>query len=295
MQIGDAHVSVLAVVALGAVVGFVGGVFGVGGGFMLTPLLAVVFGIPVHVAVGTSLCQIIATSLVSLLKFRKAGLGEVRIDLGLLGGSLIGVDAGTRTLAALAHRTVVVGGVAAPLAPLVLQVAYVVMLAFVLVSFSRGAAGGLEPLDYLRFGPLSRARLPLAVRLPTVQLPRVSMLLVAYVGLGLGFLSGLLGLGGGVVLMPILVYGFGFPMRQAAGTGLLMLFVSSMFGTARHAMMGNVSLPLAMALLAASPVSALLGSRATKRLPAPLLRRGFSAVVVLTMCAVVWDLARKVR
>lgn len=295
MQVGDAQVSLVAIVALGAVVGFVAGLFGVGGGFLLTPLLAAAFGVPIRIAVGTGLCQIIATSLVSWLRFRKAGLGELRVDVGLLGGSLVGVDLGARALGALGERAVVVRGAVVPLAPLVLQASYLATLAFVLVSFARSSSGALEPLDYLRFGPLARARLPLGVRLPTVQLPRVSMLLVAYLGLGLGFLSGLLGLGGGVVLLPVLVHGFGFPLRQAAGTGLLVLFVSAVFGTARHAMMGNVSLPLAMALLAVAPLSAMLGSRATRRLPAPVLRRGFSLVVMLTMGAVAWDLARKVR
>ncbi|MCC6648984.1 MAG: sulfite exporter TauE/SafE family protein [Polyangiaceae bacterium] len=295
MQIGDVTVSTPALVALGAAVGFVGGVFGVGGGFLLTPLLAVVFHVPLHIAVGTGLCQIVATSLVSMLKFRRAGLGELRVDLGLLGGSVLGVEGGARALSALGTRTVSIGGVVAPLAPLVLQTAYVLMLGFVWLSFARPSRSGVEPLDYLRFGPLSRARLPLSVRLPAVQLPRVSMLLIAYLGLGLGFLSGLLGIGGGVVLMPVLVHGFGFPLRQAAGTGLLVLCVTAAVGTARHAMVGNVSLPLAMALLAAAPVSAMLGSRATKRLPATALRRGFSVVLLLTMAAVAWDLWRKVR
>lgn len=295
MDVGGASVSVAAIVALGACVGFVAGLFGVGGGFLLTPLLAVVFGVPIRVAVGTGLCQIVATSLVSMLKFRKAGLGEMRVDLALLGGSLIGVDAGARALAALGDRTVSVGSSVVPLAPVVLQASYVAMLLFVLVSFSRPAGGAVEPLEYLRFGPLARARLPLAVRLPAVQLPRVSLLLLSYIGLGLGFLSGLLGIGGGVVLLPVLVHGYGFPLRHAAGTGLLVLFVSAIFGTARHAMMGNVSLPLAMALLVAAPLAAMLGSRATKSLPARALRFGFSAVLMLTIAAVAWDLSRKVH
>jgi hypothetical protein len=121
----------------------------------------------------------------------------------------------------------------------------------------------------------------------------VSAPLIAYVGLGLGVLSGLLGVGGGVVLMPVLVYGFGFPLRQAAGTGILVLLASAMMGTFVHALAGHVELRLAFPLLVTATLSAQLGARATRLLPARTLRRGFALVVVAAMSAVLWDLARR--
>src|SRR5262249_32535818 len=94
-------VPVMAVLGLGLVVGFLAGLFGVGGGFLLTPLLNVVLGIPLDVAVGSGLCQMIGTATTALLRHRRLGQGETRIDLLLLGGTLIGVATGARLMESL--------------------------------------------------------------------------------------------------------------------------------------------------------------------------------------------------
>ena len=131
------------------------------------------------------------------------------------------------------------------------------------------------------------------IDLPAVPLARVSALVIAQLGLALGFLAGLLGLGGGMALMPILVYGYGFPIRQAAGTGIVVLLASAAYGTVRHALAGHVHLGLAMALLIGASVSAQLGARATRRLPARSLRRAFAGVIVIAVAAIAWDLVRR--
>src|SRR5438270_6168413 len=97
-------VSLPALVAVGLLVGFVAGMFGVGGGFLLTPVLMYVFGVPPSTAVGSALCQKCGTSIASFLKYRHLQRGEPRIDLVMIGGSLIGVDAGTRLLTYLSRR-----------------------------------------------------------------------------------------------------------------------------------------------------------------------------------------------
>src|SRR5207249_604787 len=95
----DGHsVPVLAVVALGLGVGFLAGLFGVGGGFLLTPLLHSLLRVPLEIAVGSGLCQMIGTATTALLRHRRMRQGELRIDLLMLGGTLIGVDAGTRLM-----------------------------------------------------------------------------------------------------------------------------------------------------------------------------------------------------
>src|SRR5436305_11862742 len=96
-------VSLPALVAVGLLVGYVAGMFGVGGGFLLTPVLIYVFGVPPPMAVRSALCQKCGTSIASFLKYRHLKRGEPRIDLVMLGGSLIGVDAGTRLLGYLDH------------------------------------------------------------------------------------------------------------------------------------------------------------------------------------------------
>src|SRR5205823_4052444 len=114
-------------------------------------------------------------------------------------------------------------------------------------------------------GPLTRIRLPPYTWLPRAA-RRVSVVVIAYVGLLLGFLSGLVGMGGGVVLMPILIYGLGVPIRMAAGTGILALVVSALAGTWAHARLGHVDLRIAMMLLIGSTLGATVGATITSRM-----------------------------
>jgi uncharacterized membrane protein YfcA len=98
--------------------------------------------------------------------------------------------------------------------------------------------------------------------------------------------------GGGLALIPVLLYGFGFPMRQAAGTGILVMLAAAVSGTVTHALAGNVHLGLAMVVLVGASVSAQVGALATKKLPAGLLRRGLAILIIGTMCAVAFQLAK---
>jgi uncharacterized membrane protein YfcA len=278
------------VAVLGGVVGYVAGMFGVGGGFLLTPLLAVVFAVPLEIAVGTGLCQMIGTATAALLRHRELGQGELRFDLLAVAGSLLGVEAGARSLDALAGLGMVRGISVVRLAA---DCGYVVVLLAAAVMFGRGGRGTLETITHARRGPLSRIGLPPLVDLPAVPLRSVSATLIAYVGLALGFLSGFLGIGGGIALLPVLVYGFGFPVRQAAGTGIVVLLATATTGTIVHALRGHVHLGLAMVLLVGATISAQLGVRASRSLHARTLRRLFAALIVVTIATIAWDLVRR--
>ncbi len=291
----DGHpVSLPGVALLGVVVGYVAGMFGVGGGFLLTPLLTVVFDVPPAIAIGTGLCQMIGTATVALLRHRGERQGEIRFDLIMLAGNLIGVDAGARALAALERAgAVTVAGHAIAAVRLAVDLLYMGLLLGAAALFWRQGRGVAEALDYVRVGPLARLAVPPLVDLPSVPMRRVSAVVIAFVGLALGVLSGLLGIGGGVALMPVLIYGFGFPIRQAAGTGIVALAATAAMGTLEHAASGHVHLGLAAVLLVGATVSAQFGALATRRLPARTLRRAFALVVLATVAAVAWDLARR--
>jgi uncharacterized membrane protein YfcA len=289
------EVSGPAVAALGIVVGYVAGMFGIGGGFLITPLLVVLFRIPLEIAIGTGLCQMVGTSMVAWLRHRKVRQGEIRFDLLMLPGSLLGVELGARTLSLLAGAgSLAVGTRSVPWISLVVEPCYAVLLTYVAVSYWRnGSANGVDVLQYLRIGPLARMKLGPAVELPSAGLRSVSAALVAYVGLGLGFLSGLLGIGGGVALNPILIYGYGFPMRQAVGTGIVVLFVTAVVGTTAHAMRGHVHLGLAVVMLVGATVSAQFGALASRKMSGALLARIHALVIVAAIAAVVWDLVER--
>jgi uncharacterized membrane protein YfcA len=296
MDVGGRAVPILGLVVLGVVVGFVAGMFGVGGGFLLTPLLTVVFGIPLPIAIGSGLCQMIGTSTSALLRHRAHGHGEIRFDVLMLGGALLGVDAGARSVTLLATAgSTSIAGHPVPIVRAAIESAFAVLLLAVAYLFWRQARGRAEALEYVRSGPLSRVVLGPRIDLPSVPLRGVSAILVAEVGLALGFLSGLLGIGGGVALMPVLIYGYGFPIREASGTGIAVLIATAAFGTLEHSFRGHVDLRLALVLLAGSSIGAQFGALLTHRLRATTLRRVFAFVVLATFGAVVWDLLRSVR
>src|SRR5438045_2679255 len=92
------------IAALGLLVGFVAGMFGIGGGFLLIPLLNVVFGVPMDLAVGTGLCMTIGTGVAAFRRHRRLKQGEVKIDWVMLGGSLMGVGAGAQTVTYLSDK-----------------------------------------------------------------------------------------------------------------------------------------------------------------------------------------------
>jgi uncharacterized membrane protein YfcA len=297
LQAGVGHpVSLVTLALLGLFIGYIAGMFGVGGGFLLTPVLITIVGVPAPIAVGSALCQKCGTSIASFLKYRHLGRGEPRIDLVMIGGSLIGVDAGTRLLAYLSSRgDWIIDGHGIPAVTMVLDLVFIVLLSFTAVYVARDAwqarKRDVPRGDATIPGPLvTRIRIPPFIDLPRVGLKQVSVPMMAYLGFVLGAASGLMGIGGGVLFMPILLYGFGLSVRNAAGTGVLLLFVTVAVGTFEQALHGFVSLRLAMALLVGSSVGSQLGALTTHILPNRILRLLFAVLVAATVVMVSVDL-----
>lgn len=281
----------LGLVALGLTVGLVSGLFGVGGGFLLTPLLTVLFGVPMEFAIGCGLCQMIGAGTAALVRHQKLKQGEIKIDWLMLGGGLVGVEAGADAVTAL-HRMgrVQVLGHSFFAAQLGISLGYLLLLSVVAFWMLRDARN--RPANApLTPGPLTHLRLPPYTHLPHSN-RTLSVLLLAYLGLFLGFLSGLLGIGGGVVLMPILLYGIGMRVRMAAGTGILLLVATSVAGTLAHAVLGHVHLGMSMVLLSGSSLGAPVGATLANRTDGQRLRLLFAWVVLVTALAVFWNLVR---
>ncbi len=276
---------------LGVGVGVIAGMFGVGGGFLLIPLLHALLGVPLPYAVGAGLCQIIATGLGAFLRYRKMGLAESRFDVMLLGGSMLGVDAGTRLLEHLsALGAVHIAGRTFGALPLTITAMYLALFAVMSYVLWTRPAPALE--DEVVPGPLARVRMPPCADLPLAGLRNVSGPFVSYIGFFNGVLAGMMGIGGGICLIPIMIYGFGFNIRKAAGTGTIIVLVVALLGTVQHARLGNVHLGLAMTLMVGAAVAAQIGASLTRTLHANVLRKGLAVVMVITVAALVFKLLR---
>src|SRR6201999_2529008 len=117
-------------------------------------------------------------------------------------------------------------------------------------------------------------------------LKQVSVPVLAYMGFVLGMLSGLLGIGGGVAFMPVLLYGYGLSVRNAAGTGILLLLVTVTTRTVVQADGGVVNLPLSTTILIGSSIGSQLGALTTHRLQNRVLRLLFGGLVVATVAMI---------
>ena len=296
--VGDRLIWLPALALVGLGVGFVAGMFGVGGGFVLTPLLHLAFKIPMPIAVGSALCQKIGTSIGSFLKHRQYRHGELRVDFVMVGASLFGVDAGTRLLGSLAAAGSFpnASGRPVPIVTLTLEIIYAAMLLFAasmtLHAVRKAARAPASDGHASTTAPLVRFGLPPYISLPAVGIPRVSVTVMAYIGFITGMLSGLLGIGGGVALLPVLVYGYGFSIKDAAGTGILLLFATVVVGTVEHAVRHNVDLRVALAILAGSSIGSQLGARTTARVSNQWLRISFAALLLITVGAIGIDVVR---
>jgi uncharacterized membrane protein YfcA len=279
LDLGSIQIAVAAVVALGSGVGIIAGMFGVGGGFLLIPLLHVILDVPLHLVVGAVLCQTIAISMGSLIRFRRMGHAETRLDILLIGGSILGVLAGSELHHHLARSgSLEFFGKTIPLIDIIVSSVFCFFYFAValLLWFKHAPSVG----DSIRPGPLARAKLPPLIDFPVAGLTSLSAPLIAYVGLLLGILSGLLGIAGGVLLMPVMLYGFGFNIRKAAGTGIAMVLVVSLLGTLRHSLAGNVHLGLATTLMVGSALAAQVGAGLTHRLNPIILRKALAIMIV---------------
>ncbi len=272
----------VALSGLGLAIGVLTGIFGVGGGFLVVPMLMVLYGIEESIAVGTSICFVIGTSAAGARRHMRVGNYESRTVFLLAGGAVCGALLGTQLhlalKAALAGNEVInfQAAMRCLYLPLLLTTAWLVF---------RGASereGGKSLLQRLPLGPRTT--------LAGGMLAGVSLPGLLAVGLGVGVLTGLLGIGGGVLFMPILLLVVGLSVHHAVGTSLGVVLFSAPAAAVRYGAAGSVSLSTALALLVTSTLGVQLGGWICDRLHASSLQRYFALIVLAAAIVVATDL-----
>ncbi len=271
----------LEVVLIGLVVGFLAGLFGVGGGFLMTPILNVVLGIPMNVAVGSDLTQISATATSGAIAHRKLGNVEPKLALMILGGSVIGVQVGVQLVNILKEKG---------LSGLVIKEVYVVMLTLIsllilsesiktLRAKRRGtlAADGGDTVSMGIGSKIQKINI-LSVHLPKANI-NVPIFVPPFIGFIVGILAGIMGVGGGFIMVPALLYVIGVPTMVAVGTDLFQMMITAASGSIGHALSGNVDFVLVGLILTGSTIGAQFGAKASKRVGGPRLRFLFGIIV----------------
>ena len=279
LPIAEVSVNAFLLLGIGGVVGILSGMFGVGGGFLITPLLFLA-GIPPVVAVATSANQIVASSISGVISHFQRRTVDIRTGLVLLAGGLLGSVLGVQVFAALRA----VGQV-----DLRVRLCYVVFLGAI------GAMMLVEGLNTLRVArraggrpPVKRKQrnwvhaMPFKMRFRTSGL-YISALPPLLVGGAVGILSAIMGVGGGFIMVPAMIYILGMPTKVVIGTSLFQIIFVTAFTTLMHAISSHsVDMVLALLLIFGGVLGAQLGARIGVRLKAEQLRI-LLAVLVLAV------------
>jgi len=270
-------------VGFGLLIGTLFGFFGMGGSFLVTPGL-LVLGYPAKVAVGSGLAFVFGTSVIGALRHRNLGQVDYALGMLMVVGMTVGIEFGSRLVFLLE---------AVGLAGTVVSVAYVGLLAgvglFVLSDWREGddgAGGGDREGD----GSTGLAARIQGIRLwPVVSLRgdvTASAWVVIVLGLGIGVLSGFLGVGGGFLLMPAMLYGLGVPAAIAVGTSIFQITLSGAYGSFVFAQQGAVDVPVVASLLLGSALGARVGAGATHLVDEDEIKGYFAAMLLSGAVAV---------
>ena len=275
LPIAEMAIDPLVIVAIGTGVGFISGLFGVGGGFLLTPLL-MFSGVPAAIAVSTQANQVLATSIAGASAHGRNRSVDQRMGAIMLVGGLIGSALGVWVFRLLREQ----GNIDTAIAfSYVIFLGLIGGLMFWESVIAVGKSGGGDPKRRNALRAWTRL-LPFKQRFPVSGL-YISVIPPMIVGLVVGFLAAVLGVGGGFILAPAMVYLLGIPTRVMVGTSLFQIIFLTAFVTFLQAAVNQtVDLVLALILMAGGVVGARLGVYANQYLNAAQLRLLLSLVVL---------------
>ena len=286
LPIAEVSVNAFILLGLGGIVGLLSGLFGVGGGFLITPLLFFI-GIPPGIAVATGANQVVASSISGVLAQFKRKAVDVPMGLVLQAGGLMGSGIGIWIF----NRLTAIGQI-----DVAVQLSYVVFL---------GSVGLLMLQESVRAMHKSRRGAPPKVKrhqqgwvqkLPFKMKFRASGLYISVIppvliGMGIGILGAIMGVGGGFIMVPAMIYLLGMPTKVVIGTSLFQVITVSAFTTLMHAITNqSVDIVLALLLILGGVIGAQIGAQLGGRLKAEQLRILLALLVVAVALKLALDL-----
>ncbi|TFI58923.1 sulfite exporter TauE/SafE family protein [Sphingomonas parva] len=278
LPVAGLSVNALVIIALGGVVGLLSGMIGVGGGFLTTPIL-IFYGIPPAVAVASATTQITGTSVSAVLAHRRRKGVDYRMGGVIIAGGLLGAAAGGAIFRLLQNLGQIDTAIA---------ILYVVLLGSIGILMAKEAGTELEIFRKKPAARPARRHNPVIAMLPLrwrfyrsgLYISPLAPLILGMIG---GMLTVLLGVGGGFIMVPAMIYILGMSAQVVVGTSLLQILFVTAATTMIHATTTkSVDIVLAALLLAGSVIGAQVGARFAQRVKPELLRM-FLAIVILVV------------
>jgi uncharacterized membrane protein YfcA len=266
LPIADLPVNIFLILAMGAAVGFVSGMFGIGGGFLMTPLL-IFIGITPAVAVASVASHIAASSFSGAISYWRRRAIDPALAVVLLSGGTVGTALGVWTFTQLR---------ALGQLDLMIALSYVALLTTVggLMFWE-----GLRAMMRTRRGVAAPRRshnwihgLPLKMRFKRSKI-YLSVIPVVFIGVIIGFIGAVMGIGGGFILVPVMIYLLRVPTSTVIGTSMVLTLVTMTFATLLHAVTNHlVDVVLALILMVGGVTGAQFGARAGQKIRGEQLR-----------------------
>jgi uncharacterized membrane protein YfcA len=281
--IADVTINPILLMSVGFIVGILGGFFGVGGGFLAGPMMFWT-GVPMNFVVGTDLAHMTGKSIVAARRHRALGHVDLKLGTFMVAGTIVGVEIGARIIEALQRS----GSL-----DLTIGVTYIVILVGISIFTAWESIRAIQMVrtdqidvdKAVGFTGLAKriqaTKIPPMVSFPDSGIESISIWMILGVGLFTGLLAGSLGVGGGFIRMPMLVYVLGIPTHVAVGTDLFEIVFSSGFGTITHAIKGNVDILMALVMQTGAAIGAQIGATATRFFAGPRIRLPFSFLPVI--------------
>jgi uncharacterized membrane protein YfcA len=289
LPIAGVSVNIILLLGLGLLVGFLSGLFGVGGGFLLTPLLMMI-GIPPTVAAASDANQIVAASTSGTFAHWRLGNVDFKMGIILIIGGIIGGTLGVQLIKILR---------ATGNADFVIRITYVIMLGVIGSYMFLESLRSLRPRPSKMVGTRSETKswfaafndaLPLAIDFEKSG-TRLSLFMPLILGTLVGVLSALTGVGGGFIMVPVMVYMLRMPMHVVVGTSLFQVLFTCINVTFMQSYYNHtVDLVIAISLLAGSTTGVQIGARISSRLKADHLKIILASIVLLVMVKMAIDL-----
>ena len=286
LPIAEVSVNAFMLLGLGGLVGLLSGMFGVGGGFLITPLLMFI-GVPPGVAVATGANQVVASSVSGVLAHLKRRTVDFRMGLVLLAGGMAGSGAGIWVFGVLRRMGQV---------ELLVQLSYVVFLGLIGAMMLQESLRAMHRAANPAAAPRRAHQHFLVHRLPLKMKFRVSGLYISIipplaVGAAVGFLAAIMGVGGGFIMVPAMIYLLGMPTKVVVGTSLFQIIFVTAFTTLMHAVTAySVDIILAVMLILGGVIGAQVGTQIGLKLRAERLRLLLALLVLSVAVKIGLDL-----
>jgi uncharacterized membrane protein YfcA len=284
-------------VILGLGVGVIGGFFGMGGAWMVTPGLNIL-GFPMAFAIGTDIAHIAGKSLISTMRHGKFGNVDYKLGLVMLVGTIVGFEVGAQMVMWLER----IGKVDQYVRYLYLVLlALIAWMVFADVLKKRRKEREAErtgaQVDKLATGiewhkTLHKLKIPPMIHFKEAQIT-ISFWLPVIVSFLTGWLAGILGIGGGLIRMPALIYFIGCPTHVAVGTDLFEVMISGLYGAGTYTYKGRTELVAVFIMLIGAAVGAQIGTVATKYIKGYGIRIAFGLCVIGCFISIVLKLLAK--